>query len=248
MVLEVEDLVAGYGKVTVLKGISLSLNEGQSLAVLGANGAGKSTLMKVLTGLLRPSRGVVILNGRDITSTSPVERAVLGIALVPEGRLIFSSLSIEENLMIGATALRKRYGTADARRRTEINLERIYGMFPVLGTRRRDRGSNLSGGQQQMLAIGRALAAEPQILLMDEPCLGLAPKVGREVYESLGQIRDEGRTVVVVDESAHRALDFADRACVIKLGTKVAEDDAAALKRDDELLQAYFGVAPEAIP
>ena len=246
MLLEVEDLVVGYGKVTVLKGLSLAVEEGQSLAVLGANGAGKSTLMKVLTGLLRPWEGVVKLNGRDITATSPVERAVLGIALVPEGRLIFSSLSIEENLMIGATSLRRRYGAAEARQRTAATLDVIYQLFPILGTRRQDRGSSLSGGQQQMLAIGRALAAEPQILLMDEPCLGLAPKIGREVYASLREVRGEGRTVVVVDESAHRALDFADRACVIKLGTKVIEEDASTLKQDEQLLRAYFGITPEA--
>ena len=243
--LEVHDLVAGYGKVTVLKGVSLALDEGQSLAVLGANGAGKTTLMKVLTGLLRPWQGTVKLNGQDITSTSAVERAALGIALVPEGRLIFSSLSIEENLRIGATSLRRRHGAAEARRRTTNTIDLIYQMFPVLGARRRDRGSNLSGGQQQMLAIGRALAAEPQILLMDEPCLGLAPKVGREVYASLRELSAEGRTVVVVDESAHRALEFADRACVIKLGTKVVDDDTSVLKRDDHLLRAYFGITPE---
>lgn len=243
--LEVEDVVVGYGKVTVLKSLSLRLEEGRSLAVLGANGAGKSTLMKVLTGLLRPWQGRVALNGRDITGCSAMERAALGIALVPEGRMIFSSLSIEENLTIGATSLRRRHGAAEARRRTAATLDRVYQMFPVLGQRRRDRGSNLSGGQQQMLAIGRALAAEPDVLLMDEPCLGLAPKVGNEVYGWLQELRDEGRTVVVVDESAHRALDFADRACVIKLGTKVAEDDAHTLKGNDQLLRAYFGVVPE---
>jgi branched-chain amino acid transport system ATP-binding protein len=246
MVLEVDELSVGYGKTRVLKGLSLALEEGQSLAVLGANGAGKSTLMKVLTGLLRPWQGTVKLNGRDITTTPAEERAALGIALVPEGRFIFSSLSIEENLMIGATPLRRRYSAADARRRTADTLELIYSMFPVLGTRRRDRGSNLSGGQQQMLAIGRALAAEPQILLMDEPCLGLAPKIGNEVYAALRKVREEGRTVVVVEESSRRALDFADRACVIKLGTKVLEDEASALKEDSRLLGAYFGISPAA--
>jgi branched-chain amino acid transport system ATP-binding protein len=245
-VLEVENLVAGYGKVRVLNDISLTIQESTSLAVLGANGAGKTTLMRVLTGLLRPWQGTVRMNGVDITTTTAVERARLGIALVPEGRLIFASLSIEENLLIGATPLRRRHGAAEARRRTAAILEEIYGMFPILGVRRRGRGSDLSGGQQQMLAIGRALAAEPQVLLMDEPCLGLAPKVGKEVYESLKEIRGAGRAVVVVDESAHRALHFADRACVIKVGTKVAEGDAAALRQDDALLKAYFGVAPGA--
>jgi branched-chain amino acid transport system ATP-binding protein len=242
--LELENVVAGYGRVRVLKGISLAIQNGQSLAVLGANGAGKTTLMRVITGLLRTWQGVIRLDGHDITSTSAVERAALGITLVPEGRLIFASLSIEENLLIGATPLKRRYGAIEARRRTTATLEQIYQMFPILGARRRSRGSDLSGGQQQMLAIGRALAAEPRVLLMDEPCLGLAPKVGKEVYESLKEVRGEGRAVVVVDESAHRALDFADRACVMKVGTKVVEGDSGAMKHDDQLLQAYFGVAP----
>jgi branched-chain amino acid transport system ATP-binding protein len=244
MVLEVDELTVGYGKTKVLKGFSISLEDGQSLAVLGANGAGKSTLMKALAGLLRPWDGSIKLDGRDVTESSAEARAALGIALVPEGRFIFSSLSIEENLMIGATALRRRHGAAEARSRTARTLERIYGMFPVLGARRRDRGSNLSGGQQQMLAIGRALAAEPRILLMDEPCLGLAPKIGNDVYAALREVREEGRSVVVVEESARRALDFAERACVIKLGTKVLEDDAAAMQQDTRLLDAYFGIAP----
>jgi branched-chain amino acid transport system ATP-binding protein len=121
-------------------------------------------------------------------------------------------------------------------------LERVYAMFPVLGQRRKDRGSNLSGGQQQMLAIGRALAAQPKVLLMDEPCLGLAPKVGNDVYEALGALREQGQSLIVVEESSRRALEFVDRACVLKVGTKALEDDAAAMKHDDRLIEAYFGI------
>ena len=242
MLLEAEGIVVGYGNTRVLKGISLNLAEGQALAVLGANGAGKSTLMATLAGLLRPWEGRITLDGQDITGVPAEERPVLGVALAPEGRGIFATLSIEENLLIGATSLKRRFGAADAKRRTAETLERVYAMFPVLGARRKDSGGNLSGGQQQMLAIGRALAAQPKVLLMDEPCLGLAPKVGNEVYAALKELRREGQSLVVVDESSRRALEFADRACVIKVGEKVLEDEAASMQEDDRLLEAYFGI------
>lgn len=244
MLLEVENLVVGYGKTKVLKGISLSLEEGASLAVLGANGAGKSTLMMTLAGLLRPWEGSIRLDGQDITSMTAERRASLGIALVPEGRRIFSTLSIEENLLIGATSLKRRLGAATARKQVTTTIARIYSMFPILGERKRERGCNLSGGQQQMLAISRALMAEPRVLLMDEPCLGLSPRVGNEVYEALEHVRQAGQSVIVVEESSRRALDFASRALVIKLGTTVLEDDASSLKQDSRLLDAYFGIGP----
>jgi branched-chain amino acid transport system ATP-binding protein len=242
MLLEAQDIVVGYGNTRVLKGVSLTLEEGQSLAVLGANGAGKSTLMMTLAGLLRPWEGRIRLEGRDITDVPAEERPALGVVLAPEGRGIFATLSIEENLLMGATSLKQRFGATDARKRTAETLERVYTMFPVLGKRRKDRGSNLSGGQQQMLAIGRALAAQPKVLLMDEPCLGLAPKVGNEVYAALEKLRREGQSLIVVEESSRRALEFVDRACVMKIGVKVLEDEAAAMKQDDRLLEAYFGI------
>jgi branched-chain amino acid transport system ATP-binding protein len=244
MLLEVDGLVAGYGKTRVLKGIALGLEEGGSLAVLGANGAGKSTLMLTLAGLLRPWQGSIRLDGRDVTRIPAERRAALGIALVPEGRHIFATLSIEENLLIGATSLRGRFGATSAKERTAAALERVYSMFPVLGARRRAHGTHLSGGQQQMLAIGRALMAEPRVLLMDEPCLGLAPRVGNEVYEALEEIRRQGQSVIVVEESSRRALDFASRALVMKLGSKIVEDEAGAFKEDRRLLEAYFGLGP----
>jgi branched-chain amino acid transport system ATP-binding protein len=242
LLLKVEDVVVGYGTTKVLKGLSLELPEGHAVAVLGANGAGKTTLMWTLAGLLRPWQGSVKLDGRDITSVPAEERPALGLALAPEGRDIFSTLTIEENLLIGATSLRRRFGAAEARRRAASGLDRTYAMFPVLGERRKDRGSNLSGGQQQMLAIGRALMTHPRVLLMDEPCLGLAPKIGNEVYEVLRQLRDEGQSIVLVEENSNRALAFADRVCVIKLGSKVLEGEAAKLKADETLLKAYFGL------
>lgn len=246
MLLEVDDLVVGYGKIRVLRGFGFALEEGGSLAVLGANGAGKSTLMMTLAGLLRPWEGSIKLDGVDVTRAKAEQRAALGIALVPEGRRIFATLSIEENLLIGATSLRRRSGATEARRRASEMLDRVYGMFPILGSRRRERGSDLSGGQQQMLAIGRALMAAPRVLLMDEPCLGLAPRIGNEVYAALEEIRSSGQSVIVVEESARRALDFASRALVLKLGSKVVEDDASVLKEDSRLLEAYFGVGPTA--
>jgi branched-chain amino acid transport system ATP-binding protein len=244
MLLSGQDLVVGYGKTRVLKGFSLSLAEGEALAVLGANGAGKSTLMMALAGILRPWEGSIKLDGRDITTVPADERPGLGIALAPEGRGIFATLSIEENLLIGATGLKRRFSSVEARRRTEKTLQWVYEMFPVLGQRRANRGSDLSGGQQQMLAIGRALLAQPRVLLMDEPCLGLAPKVGNEVYEILRELRSQGQSLIIVEESSRRALDFVDRACVMKLGTKVLEDRASTMKEDDRLVEAYFGIDP----
>jgi branched-chain amino acid transport system ATP-binding protein len=244
MLLSGQDLVVGYGNTRVLKGFSLSLAEGEALAVLGANGAGKSTLMMALAGLLRPWEGSIKLDGRDITRVPADERPGLGVALAPEGRGIFATLSIEENLLIGATGLKRRFSALEARQRTQKTLQWVYEMFPVLGQRRTNRGSDLSGGQQQMLAIGRALLAQPRVLLMDEPCLGLAPKVGNEVYETLRELRNQGQSMILVEESSRRALDFVDRACVMKLGTKVLEDRASTMKADDRLVEAYFGIDP----
>lgn len=244
MLLSGDNLVVGYGNTRVLKGFSLSLEEGEALAVLGANGAGKSTLMMTLAGLLRPWEGSIKLDGRDITRVPADERPGLGIALAPEGRGIFATLSIQENLLIGATGLKRRFGAVEARQRTQRTLGRVYEMFPILGQRRANRGSDLSGGQQQMLAIGRALLAQPRVLLMDEPCLGLAPKVGNEVYEILRELRSDGQSLILVEESSRRALNFVDRACVIKLGTKVLEDRATAMREDGRLVEAYFGIDP----
>jgi branched-chain amino acid transport system ATP-binding protein len=242
-ILEIEELVAGYGSTRVLKGVSLVLEPGATLAVLGANGAGKTTLMNTIAGLVRPWEGRIRFDGNDITNVPADERPALGLALAPEGRGIFGGLSIEENLLMGATPLRRRFGASEARRMVAEGLERVYGTFEVLGQRRGDRAANLSGGQQQMLAISRALIGRPKLMLMDEPCLGLAPKVGTQVYEALDALKREGQSIVVVDESSRRALRFADRACVMNLGRKVLEDDAEAMKGEGRMLEAYFGVA-----
>jgi branched-chain amino acid transport system ATP-binding protein len=243
--LQVEDVVVGYGSTKVLKGMSITVSAGEALAVLGANGAGKSTLMKTIAGLLRPWAGRIIFDGEDITKLPADERPAIGLALAPEGRGIFSELSIEENLLMGATSLRRRHGAAEARRRSAEGLDRVYGMFEVLGRRRRDNAAGLSGGQQQMVAIGRALIGQPKLLLLDEPCLGLAPKIGNEVYEVLRALRDAGQSLIVVDESSRRALKLADRACVVKLGEKMLDDRTDALDGEGRLLEAYFGIDTE---
>jgi branched-chain amino acid transport system ATP-binding protein len=165
--------------------------------------------------------------------------------LAPEGRGLFASLSIEENLLAGASSLRRRFGARRARKEIAEGLEQAYSLFPVLEGRRRELASRLSGGQQQMVAIARALMARPRLLLLDEPCLGLAPKVGNEVYAALRTLKADGLSLVVVEESTRRALAFADHACVLKLGQKVLEGQASALTRDEELLQAYFGLTSE---
>ena len=240
--LNVEEVEAGYGDTRVLHGVGLHLNEGEAVGVLGANGAGKSTLMMTIAGIVPSRAGRIAYAGEEITTTPAEERVGLGIALVPEGRQIFGSLSIEENLKIGATCLKRRIGAITARKLIEDGIERAFTRFPVLGKRPNDPGSALSGGQQQMLAISRALMSSPKLLLMDEPCMGLSPKLGNEVYDILKTLRSEGQSMVVVEESSRRALDFVDRACVLKVGRKVLEAEAVQLASDENLLSAYFGI------
>lgn len=244
--LDLVDVTVGYRTSPVVRDFSVSLEDGQSLALLGANGAGKTTLMKVVAGLLRPWSGKVLIRGVDITEMPAEERPAVGIALAPEGRGIFGTLSIEENLLLGALVLRQKHGGKGAHALIAEGLSHVYDTFPVLGNRRDDKGCNLSGGQQQMLAIGRALMARPALLLLDEPCLGLAPKVAGEMYEALRNLKTEERGVVVVEESARRALGFADRACVIKLGRKVLDCPASDAGSDEAVMSAYFGMGTEA--
>ena len=244
--LTVTDLAAGYGANRVLTDISLEVSHGGSVAVLGANGAGKSTLMKCISGLIKPWQGRILFEGQDITAIPAERRAGLGVVLVPEGRGLFTTMTIEENLLVGATSLRRRSHGRDIRRLLADGLERAYDLFPVLKARRNDLTAKLSGGQQQMVAVARALLAQPKLLLLDEPCLGLAPKVGNEVYRALRVLREQGMSLVVVEESTRRALSFVDRAYVLKLGRKVLEDDAQNLTRDEALLEAYFGLTSEA--
>jgi branched-chain amino acid transport system ATP-binding protein len=239
--LRLENAATGYGRIRVLDELSLELGEGKVLAVIGPNGAGKSTLMRAICGSHPLWSGRVLLAGSDVTRLGTEQRSELGLILCPEGRRIFSSLSIEENLMLGATPLRARLGRGfgDALR---DGLERAYAMFPILHERRRNSGGALSGGQQQMLAIARALMARPKLLLLDEPSLGLSPKMADDVYATLLQLKGQGLTIIVVEEAAGRPLALADDAIVMRNGRIVRRDTADNLQKSGNLASAYLGV------
>ncbi|MEP9384167.1 ABC transporter ATP-binding protein [Nocardioides sp. KR10-350] len=232
--LAVEDLVTRYGAVTALGGVSLEAPEGQVTAVLGANGAGKTTLLRTISGLVRPNEGRVVLDGKDLSRTPPEEMTALGIAHVPEGRGVIAELTVAENLRLGG--LHRRAG-ADP-----VDLDRVFGLFPVLEERRNATAHVLSGGERQMLVIGRALMAAPRILLLDEPSLGLAPRVVAQILALLRSlVETEGLTVLLVEQNAASALSIADRGVVLNLGSVVASDQAEKLAADEKLRHAYLG-------
>ncbi|MEV7225992.1 ABC transporter ATP-binding protein [Polymorphospora sp. NPDC051019] len=233
--LEVRGLTAGYGAAPVLRGIDLTIRTGTITAVLGANGAGKTTLLRTLSGLVRPTGGRIVLSGEEIGAT-PVERLVRrGMAHVPEGRGVVTELTVEENLRLGGLWRRDR---ADAKRA----LDEVYELFEPLARRRRASGHQLSGGERQMLALGRALVARPRLLLLDEPSLGLAPKVTAQIMALLRDLRDRtGLTVLLVEQNVRGALSVADDGVVLALGQVVVTADAARLRADDDLRHAYLG-------
>ncbi len=237
--LDLDHVSTGYGRVQALEKVSLALGAGRTLAVLGPNGAGKSTLLRLIAGLQSPWSGMLTLEGStDLASLDVIARVQRGIVLCPEGRRIFTTLSVEENLRIGGTALLARPGGAA---RLRDGLDRAYSLFPILAERRHGPGSALSGGQQQMLAIARALMAEPRILLLDEPSLGLSPVMADEVYATLAALKADGITLIVVEEAAGRPLHLADTAMILRNGRTVWQGRAADA-RDPELLQrAYLG-------
>jgi branched-chain amino acid transport system ATP-binding protein len=218
MTLRANSIVAGYGNAEVLHGIDLEVAPGQALAIVGANGAGKTTLVSAIAGLRPLTSGSVTLNGVDVSANSPDRRVESGLVLCPEGRRILATLSVEENLILGGTTIERRRG---ARRETRELLAEMYERFPILLQRRNNPGGALSGGQQQLLAIGRALMSKPKVLMLDEPSLGLAPQVISEVYSQLRELRKEGRAIVLVEEGARRALAFADHAIVLAKGSVV---------------------------
>jgi branched-chain amino acid transport system ATP-binding protein len=233
--LAVEDLVAGYGGVPVLDGVSIRVGAGSITAVLGANGAGKTTLLRSISGFVRPRRGRVLIGGTDLARRNPEDIARAGVAHVPEGQGVITELTVEENLRVGALARRDRSGRAAA-------LDDAYQRFPVLAERRRRAAATLSGGERQILVIARALMAAPRVLLLDEPSLGLAPRVVAQVMELIRQLRDDaGLTVLLVEQNARSALGIADKGLVLNLGKVVAEDDAATLAADVGLRRHYLG-------
>ena len=235
-VLEVEGLVTGYGALRVVRGVGFRVDEGEILAVVGANGVGKSTTLAALVGQLPAWSGSVRLEGRDITHVPAHRRVKHGIALVPEGRRVFADLTVEENLLVGAHAQRER-------RRISEDLDGMYEFFPQLAERRRQLAGSLSGGEQQMLALGRGLMSRPRLLLLDEPSLGLAPLLIERVFAFIPEIRARGTAVLLVEQNARLALDVSDRALVMQRGRIVLEGRSSDLAVDRRVRDFYLGHA-----
>jgi branched-chain amino acid transport system ATP-binding protein len=234
-VLRLRGVHAGYGDIKVLHGVSLAVQTGTVTAIIGSNGAGKTTLMRAISGLIPVTGGSIELAARDATNLPASERVAAGICLVPEGRLIFSDFTVEENLLIGGFTPRTR------RKRQEL-IDQLYARYPRLRERRRQRAGTLSGGEQQMLALARGLMSEPRILLLDEPSLGLAPKVVAQLFEMILEIRRAGITVCVVEQNVLHTLEIADYAYVLENGHLVTEGSGSALLADERVRQAYLGL------
>ncbi len=232
--LEVRDLAAAYGDLLALSGATLDVGDGEIVALVGPNGAGKSTLLRCIAGLLRPRSGTISSGGRDVLALHPHEIVEHGLALVPEGRRLFGRMTVEENLALGAFSAR-------ARAEKQASLERVYQLFPVLAERRRQPSQTLSGGQQQMVAIGRALMTAPRLLLLDEPSLGLAPRVVGSIFEALTAINRSGVCVLLVEQNVRAALRLARRAYVLEGGRVVGEGLARDLLDDPHVRRAYLG-------
>ncbi|HLF38341.1 MAG TPA: ABC transporter ATP-binding protein [Burkholderiales bacterium] len=232
--LEVRGLKVSYGGINAVKGIDLRVAEGELVTLIGANGAGKSTTLKALAGLLRPAAGRIHYNGIDITARPAFELVRQGLALVPEGRGVFGRLTVEENLAMGAYSRRDRARIAS-------DFDRVYGLLPRLAERRRQPGGTLSGGEQQMLAIGRALMSRPRMLLLDEPSMGLAPLMVHTIFETIRAITTEGVTLLLVEQNAKLALETCHRGYVMESGLIALADDASRLLANPQVRQAYLG-------
>jgi branched-chain amino acid transport system ATP-binding protein len=232
MMLEIAGLDAFYGEQQALFGIGFDLDAGHVRTLLGANGAGKTTTLRTISGLVHPAKGVIQFDGRAISLLPPHEVVDLGIGHVPEGRRIFPRMTVIENLEMGAY---RRHGNVND------DFEKVFTLFPILGQRRRQAGGTLSGGEQQMLAIGRALMSHPRLLMLDEPSMGLAPLIVEAIFEIIQQIRTSGATILLVEQNAAQALQLADRGYVLENGAVVMADRAASLLDDDRVRRAYLG-------
>jgi branched-chain amino acid transport system ATP-binding protein len=233
--LKIADLKTQYGAISALKGVSLEVAKGQMVALIGPNGAGKTTLLNSISGLLRLAAGSVSIDGRTTTGLPAYEVARIGLLQVPEGRRILGPLSVEENLELGRLAIGKREVAKGD------DLERVYSLFPILKERRKQTGGSLSGGQQQMLAIGRALMGQPRVLLLDEPSLGLAPVVVNQVFDALVNLNKEGLTILLVEQNARRALGVADYGYVLEQGRIVHDGPCSELANDPKIIAHYLG-------
>ena len=229
--LDVRALASRYGRIPALAGVSLRVAPGELVALVGANGAGKTTLLRTISGVQPTSGGEVRFDGQDLARLSARQRVQLGIVQVPEGRQVFGPLSVEDNLLLGAFARGSRDG-----------LHSVFAMFPALNQKRREPAGTLSGGQQQMLAIGRALMGQPRLLLLDEPSMGLAPKLVAEIFATIAGLKAQGTTILLVDQNARAALAIADRGYVMETGRIVLDGPAADLLRNPQVQQAYLGL------
>jgi branched-chain amino acid transport system ATP-binding protein len=235
-ILEIRDLEAGYGRSVVLHGISLTINKGEIVTILGANGAGKTTVLKTVSGVMDAQKGSVLFEGREIRGVDPDKVMRLGISHVPEGREVFPFLSVRENLRMGAYTRKDPAGVAE-------DLEAVFGYFPVLRERADQRAGSLSGGEQQMLAISRALMARPRLMLLDEPSLGLSPKLVKDIFEIVVRInRERGVTILLVEQNANMALQTADFGYVLEVGRIVMADTCARLLEKEDIKEFYLGI------
>lgn len=232
--LEIRDLEVYYGMIQAIKGVSFEVNQGEVIALIGANGAGKTTILHTITGLLSPKKGSVIFEGKDITKIPAHKIVSLGMAHVPEGRRVFSDLSVYENLKMGAF-------TRKNKNEFEEILRKVYDRFPRLEERKKQMAGTLSGGEQQMLAMGRALMSKPSIILMDEPSMGLSPILVNEIFDIIQEVSKSGTTVLLVEQNAKKALSIADRAYVLETGKIVLDGKAEDLLNDDSIKKAYLG-------
>ncbi len=232
--LSVKNLEVYYGVINAIKGISFEVKAGEIVTLIGANGAGKTTILHTLSGLIKPKSGEITYEGQDLLKTEPFNIIKNGIAHVPEGRRIFPNMSVEDNLELGGYILNNKADINDG-------LERAYKSFPRLEERRKQLAGTLSGGEQQMLAMGRALMTKPKIVLMDEPSMGLAPILVREIFDIIKRVNDQGMTVLLVEQNANMALSIADRAYVLETGQIVSEGNAEKLLNNDDIRKAYLG-------
>lgn len=232
--LKIEDINVYYGNIHALKGVSLDINEGEIVTLIGANGAGKSTLLKTISGLLKPKNGSILFEGQSISGKVAQTIVKQGLSHVPEGRRVFANMSVEENLELGAYLRKDKQGIKE-------DFEKVYNLFPRLLERRKQLSGTLSGGEQQMLAMGRALMARPKLLLLDEPSMGLAPLLVKTIFRIIEEINKSGTTILLVEQNANMALSIADRAYVIETGKIVLSGSSDELNQSDQIRMAYLG-------
>ncbi|MEN9380171.1 MAG: hypothetical protein RIR99_5 [Actinomycetota bacterium] len=235
MLLNIENLHVSYGKIKAIKGISLTVNQGEIVTLVGANGAGKTTLLKTISGILSPAEGKITFEGHDLTKIKPFQRVIEGICQAPEGRGIFPGMTVRENLEIG------KFGRTTAKAEMVEDLEMAFSLFPRLLERENQLGGTLSGGEQQMLSIGRALMSRPRLLLLDEPSMGLAPMFIAQIFDIIQKIKAQGMTILLVEQNAAKALSIADRAYVLETGSITKEGSGQALLNDPAIRAAYLG-------